>query len=95
MGLELLIGWLILATLVGIWAGRRGHNAGQWGFIALVLSPLLAWLILLAIGPAEEGEATPPADVEESLARLAAMADQGLITDEEYAEKRRDVLARI
>ena len=91
MGLELLIGWLILATLVGIWAGRRGHNAGQWGFIALVLSPLLAWLILLAIGPGD----TVPSDVEESLARLAAMADQGLITDEEYAEKRRDVLARI
>jgi hypothetical protein len=94
MGLELLIGWLILATLVGIWAGRRGHNAGQWGFIALVLSPLLAWLILLAIGPAE-AEPAVPSDVEESLARLAAMADQGLITDEEYAEKRRDVLARI
>ena len=93
MGLEVVIGWLILATLVGIWAGRRGHNAGQWGFIALVASPLLAWLILLAIGPGEGAEA--PSDVEESLARLAAMADQGLITDEEYAEKRRDVLARI
>ncbi len=50
----LLIVWVVLATCVGIWAGRRGRSAEAWGAVSLLISPLLAWIILLAIGPMEE-----------------------------------------
>jgi hypothetical protein len=53
-GMEFVIGWIFLATLVGLWAGRRGRDGAAWGAIAIVVSPLIAWLTLLAIGPIVE-----------------------------------------
>jgi hypothetical protein len=52
--MEFVIGWIFLATLVGLWAGRRGRDGAAWGAIAIVVSPLIAWLTLLAIGPIVE-----------------------------------------
>lgn len=50
MGPMFLIFWVLLAFIVGIYANSRGRNAIAWGLIALLLSPLLTWLILLAMG---------------------------------------------
>jgi hypothetical protein len=51
MQLYVLVIWLFLSTLVGLWAGRRGRDPAAWGALSIVISPLLTWLTLLAIGP--------------------------------------------
>lgn len=43
--------WLFLALLIGVWAQRGGRNLIGWALLAVVLSPLLAGLVLLVIGP--------------------------------------------
>jgi len=37
--------WIVLAILVGVWASKRGHNGGGMFLVALLLSPLLGFLI--------------------------------------------------
>lgn len=53
--LLVLILWLAFAFLVGAFAQHRGRSGGGWGLLALLLSPLLVFIILLAIGPNHEG----------------------------------------
>lgn len=47
--------WLFFSFLVGAFAQHRGRSGGGYGLLALLLSPLIAFLILLAIGPNHEG----------------------------------------
>lgn len=57
--MEWLFIWLFLAILVGVFAHRRGRMGFGWFVLAVMLSPLLTWLLLLAIGPAKRAGATP------------------------------------
>ena len=41
--------WLLLCALVAVFAHKRGRFAFGWGVISLMLSPLLGWLIVLAL----------------------------------------------
>ena len=48
--------WIGFAVVVGIAANNRGRNGAGWGLLALVISPLLAGLLLLALprlGPSD------------------------------------------
>ena len=48
--------WIGIAVVVGIAANNRGRNGAGWGLLALVISPLLAGLLLLALprlGPSD------------------------------------------
>jgi hypothetical protein len=52
--------WIMLAALVGVFASHRYHRSalGYFG-IALAVSPLLGWLLVLAVGkraPAVAGQ---------------------------------------
>jgi len=51
MELFIFVGWLILSVAAGIYAQRIDRSATGWCLFALVLSPLLAFVVLLAIGP--------------------------------------------
>jgi len=41
--------WLILAVIVGVGANTRGREGGGWFLLAVIISPLLAGLLLLAL----------------------------------------------
>jgi hypothetical protein len=41
--------WLGLAIIVGVGANTRGRNGPGWFLLALIISPLLAALLLLAL----------------------------------------------
>jgi YD repeat-containing protein len=44
--------WIVFVFAVGAAASRRYNRDGfGWGLIALFISPLLAWLLLLLLGP--------------------------------------------
>jgi len=50
MGPLVFISWIALSFIVGVYANSRGRNGVVWGILAFLLSPLLSWLILLAMG---------------------------------------------
>jgi hypothetical protein len=41
--------WIGFAVVVGVAANNRGRNGAGWGMLAIVISPLLAGLLLLAM----------------------------------------------
>ena len=51
--------WILLCVLVAMFAHNRGRFAFGWGIVALSLSPLVGWLILLALPDAKK---TAPRD---------------------------------
>jgi len=55
--------WLIFSVCVALAAGKRGRDAVTWFILAVLLSPLVAGLVLLALPdrrlqspPAERGD---------------------------------------
>jgi hypothetical protein len=48
-----IIAWPILSIAAGIYAQRINRSATGWCLFALILSPLLAFVLLLALGPRE------------------------------------------
>jgi hypothetical protein len=59
--MELVIGWLILAAIVGAAANARGRSFVQWFFGAVLISPLLAGILVLVL-PRRKTAETPKAD---------------------------------
>lgn len=48
--MELIAVWVVLAVAVGILAGRYGRSGFGWFLFALILSPLLGFILVLALG---------------------------------------------
>lgn len=46
--------WMLLAVVVGVAAHKRGRMGFGWFVLAVMLSPLIAGLLLLAVGGAAE-----------------------------------------
>jgi hypothetical protein len=63
--------WLFLAILVGVFAQRRGRVGFGWFVLAVMFSPVLTWLVLLAIGPAKSAAlvaaSSPVADTRDRI----------------------------
>ncbi len=49
MIVEILLLWLGLAMIVGVAANTRGRSGIGWFFLSIVISPLLAGLLVLAL----------------------------------------------
>ena len=45
------VGWFVGAYLVGVTAGRRGFNSVAWGLVSLVISPYVAFVLLVLVTP--------------------------------------------
>ena len=59
--MTLILFWAVLAVIVGIAASKRyQRDATAWTFLALIISPPLAALLLLANGPKPEPQALEP-----------------------------------
>jgi hypothetical protein len=58
--LVLLLFWILGAVLCGIVAASKGLSAA-WGFAALLFSPLLTLLALIAIPAVKQAEPAPTA----------------------------------
>lgn len=59
--MEIAIGWLFLAVVVGIIAANRGRSGFGWFLLSLAISPLIGGVLVLALGspkadPASDGE---------------------------------------
>ena len=56
--MEVMLIWLFFALLVGMFASKRGRSGAGWMVLAAIISPLLAWLLLLVLA---DLKAQPPA----------------------------------
>lgn len=57
--------WFILAVTVGVLAHTRGRNIIGWSLVALLVSPLLAGIILMALPNPKEEQARREAQADE------------------------------
>jgi YD repeat-containing protein len=58
--------WIVFACAVGTAASRHYKRSGfGWGVLAVLISPLLAWLLLLLLGknPDNQSQPQPPRDL--------------------------------
>jgi len=53
--------WLALCVLVGLWAQRRGRDGAVAFTFAVLFSPLVMWLVHLAIGPKDDAASSATA----------------------------------
>lgn len=49
--MEWILIWLVLAVIVGVAANTRGRSGFGWFLLAAIISPFLAGLLVLALGP--------------------------------------------
>jgi hypothetical protein len=47
--MEILLFWFVCAIVVGLIAGSRGRNGFGWFLLAMVISPLLAGILAIAL----------------------------------------------
>ena len=52
----IIVPWLVLCVVLALWAEKRKRSGVGFFFISALLSPLIAFIILLAIGPKKEPE---------------------------------------
>ncbi len=51
--------WLVLGFAAGAYAGRLDRSAVGWALFSLILSPLIGFIVLLALGPAQARRPCP------------------------------------
>jgi hypothetical protein len=51
---EFLVVWLVAAAAVGFYAMSKNRTAFGWFVVAVVISPLIAWVILLVLQPVKK-----------------------------------------
>ncbi len=52
--------WFGLAFVVAVYAARRGRSGSGWFILSVLISPLLAGLLCLAVGPKKTDEGPSP-----------------------------------
>lgn len=52
--MEWLFGWIMLSVLAGVYADKISRNGILWGFVSLIISPIIGFIALLVIGEGEE-----------------------------------------
>ena len=54
--MELIILWISLSVCVGILANRYNRGPFLWTFVSLLVSPLISWAFVMALGRKPESE---------------------------------------
>jgi hypothetical protein len=67
MEVTFILGWVFLAIVVGVAASSRARDGTGWFFLAVIISPLFAGLLLLALPSKKKWQ-------EDPYAKIAAMA---------------------
>ncbi len=59
MEIVIILGWLVLAFAAGAYADRLGRSAAGWAIFSILFSPLIGFIVLLAIGSAQKRRPCP------------------------------------
>ena len=91
--MELILFWLILSVLAGVYAGSKGRSGFGWFCFSFFLSPLIGF-IALAIIPTRTSETTAavPNPTRDKLLEIKQLLNEGLISQDEYVARRKMIL---
>jgi hypothetical protein len=99
--MEIFIGWVLLSLLMGALGSDK--NIGFWGafLLSLLLSPLIGLIIVLCSGskmiflpPSPSKVKSPKTEfIGEELIRLKSLLDSGVITEDEFGQQKRKLMA--
>jgi uncharacterized membrane protein len=99
--------WIVFSLLLAVVANSRGRSPVGWFLLSLLISPLIAFVLLLVMADLSvhyqrhdvlvEAISGSPAndDALSRLARLASLRDSGAITPAEYETKKAQLLERV
>jgi biotin transporter BioY len=73
-----LILWVTVSIVVGVAAARRGRSFGGWLILALLISPILALLLLIAFPAIREEAAYDDEALRRNIAAGRRLVDLGL-----------------
>ena len=85
--MELFLFWIIFSFIVGYFATTKSRSGFGWFFFSLLLSPILG-LIFVAVLPKK----TYSESLESQLKSAEAAKNRGLISEEEYAVRRKKII---
>ena len=91
--MEIIIFWLILSTLAGVYAASKGRSSFGWFCISFLLSPLIGF-IAIAVLPSRTTHAvvSAPNPTRDKLLEIKQLVDEGLISQDEYIARRKVIL---
>ena len=69
--MEWLLFWIGLAVIVGVGANTRGRSGFGWFILAILISPIIAGLLVLALGPARASPSPQAQQLVQNLTRRA------------------------
>ena len=100
--ITLLIG---LCFLIADMAQAKGRSWLAFFLLSLLISPLITWLIAASlsplpgsaeyVAPAESREPQNAESLPQQIEKLGELRDKGLITQKEFAEKKKELLDRM
>ena len=93
--MDIVIFWIILSIIAGVFAGTKGRSGFGWFLISCLLSPVIG-LLLIAILPTNNFEnIIVHNSLEGSLSEIKNLLERGLITQEEYDARRKVIIESI
>jgi hypothetical protein len=95
--MEYLVAWVVLSAIPAWIASTKGRSPLTWFVVALLISPLLAFIIVIVVGPgSDSSQASPPAiGVADEISKLVALRDAGTLTADEYERQKAGLLAPV
>lgn len=91
--MELIIFWLILSILAGVYAGSKGRSKFGWFCISFFLSPLIGFIALAVLAPhSTQLNVLTPNPTRDRLLEIKQLLDEGLISQDEYVSRRKVIL---
>lgn len=104
LGLVILI--FGLCGLIADMAKGKGRSWAAFFWLSILFTPILMWIIAATISPLPGSETYRPIDVAANIPRsepdhaqqisaLGALKDQGLITADEFENKKKEILERM
>lgn len=96
--MEFIVIWLLFCGLVGFIAHNKGRSGVGWFLLAFLISPLIAGIAVLVVGPGRAAVPAPgvpgvPANIGDELSKFAALRDSGAITGDEFETQKARLLA--
>lgn len=91
--MELILFWLILSVLAGVYAGTKGRSGFGWFCFSFFLSPLIGFIALIVL-PSRSSQvvAAAPNPTRDKLLEIKRLHEEGLISQDEYIARRKLIL---
>lgn len=99
LGSGLIITVFSACGLIADMAAKKGRNWAAFFWLSALVSPLIMWIVAATIAPLSQGtpettrqSASSSASLEEKIAQLTNLKEQGVLTEAEFASKKKDLL---